>query len=312
MTYIRDLKENQTIMEHYYCQEKMLCKAKSGKDYLSLVLRDKTGTIGGKVWEITPDSVYPFEAGDMVKVAGHVSEFKGEKQLNIQKIRKSLDSEVNVAEYSPTTEKSIEEMLGQIDDWKAQVQNPYLRQVLEAFYGLSSPYADKIRVYPAAKTIHHSQVGGYLEHVTSVTKIALFLSEQYKNIDQDLVVTACLLHDIGKLRELEPMPSAAYTLEGQLLGHIAMGYQMVHDFIATVPDFPKELGIKLEHTILAHHGKLEFGSPKLPMLKEALIVHLADDVDAKLKQVEEFMEHDTTEGDFTARNYIMERNFYKG
>ena len=160
--------------------------------------------------------------------------------------------------------------------------------------------------------MHHNFVGGFLEHVTSVTRLADFLAQSYHPVNRDLIITAALLHDIGKLWELNPMPAGDYSMEGQLLGHIMIGYDMVRDAIRDIADFPPELALQLEHIILSHHGELEFGSPKVPMTMEAMVIHLADNTDAKMKMVEEFLKNDQNSGEWTDYNRYLSRTFYKG
>lgn len=311
MNYIQNLREGQKVIEHYLCKEKALFHTKAGKSYLSLTLQDKTGTISAKVWEINTQ-IGEFSKGDFIKVDATITSFQGEPQMNIQRLRKSEPGEYNPADYSPSTQKDINEMYRQILDWTASIRDPYLKKLLEAFYQKDPVLKERIRLHPAAKSVHHNFVGGYLEHVTSVTRLAEYLAGQYGPVNRDLVVTAALLHDIGKLWELNPMPAGDYSTEGQLLGHIMIGYDKIRDEAAKISGFPQELLLELEHIILSHHGELEFGSPKVPMTLEAMIIHLADNTDAKLKMVEEFLKNDQTEGEWTEYNRFLSRNFYKG
>ena len=203
-------------------------------------------------------------------------------------------------------------MYQEVTQWIQKVSEPHLAQLLYHFYRDDEKLAQRIRIHPAAKSVHHNFVGGFLEHVTSVTRLADFLAQSYHPVNRDLIITAALLHDIGKLWELNPMPAGDYSMEGQLLGHIMIGYDMVRDAIRDIADFPPELALQLEHIILSHHGELEFGSPKVPMTMEAMVIHLADNTDAKMKMVEEFLKNDQNSGEWTDYNRYLSRTFYKG
>lgn len=311
MQYIKELQEGQRVVAHYLCKDKAMFRTKAGKNYLSLVLQDKTGTVSAKVWEINVQ-IGDFAKGDFIKVDAQVTSFQGEIQLNVQRLRRSEPGEYNPADYSPCTEKNIDEMYQSVLNWIRGIKDGYLRKLLEAFYIDDAQLVARIRQHPAAKSVHHNFVGGYLEHVTSVTRLAEYLAGHYSPVNRDLVIAAALLHDIGKLWELNPMPAGDYSMEGQLLGHIMIGYDKIREQTGRIPGFPQQLSLELEHIILSHHGELEFGSPKVPMTMEALIIHLADNTDAKLKMVEEFLKNDQTEGDWTEYNRYMSRTFYKG
>ena len=311
MQYIKDLQEGQRVVEYYLCKDRAMFRTKAGKNYLSLTLQDKTGTISAKVWEINMQ-IGEFAKGDFIKVDAQVTSFQSELQLNITRLRRADAGEYNPADYSPCTEKNMDEMYQQILSYISQVNDRYLRQLLDIFYKNDSELVAKIRIHPAAKSVHHNFVGGYLEHVTSVAGIAEYLAGKYSPVNRDLVITAALLHDIGKLWELTPMPAGDYSMEGQLLGHIMIVYNKIHEAAGKILGFPAQLLLELEHIILAHHGELEYGSPKVPMTMEASIIHMADNTDAKLKMVEEFLKNDQTEGEWTDYNRFMGRNFYKG
>ena len=311
MEYIRDFQDGQRIIGHYLCKEKSMFRTKAGKNYLSLVLQDKTGTVTAKIWELNVQ-IGEFAKGDFIKIDAQVNTFQGDLQLNIQRLRKSDEGEYDPADYSPASERDPDTMYQEVTQWIQKVSEPHLAQLSYHFYRDDEKLAQRIRIHPAAKSVHHNFVGGFLEHVTSVTRLADFLAQSYHPVNRDLIITAALLHDIGKLWELNPMPAGDYSMEGQLLGHIMIGYDMVRDAIRDIADFPPELALQLEHIILSHHGELEFGSPKVPMTMEAMVIHLADNTDAKMKMVEEFLKNDQNSGEWTDYNRYLSRTFYKG
>lgn len=311
MEYIRDFQDGQRIIGHYLCKEKSMFRTKAGKNYLSLVLQDKTGTVTAKIWELNVQ-IGEFAKGDFIKIDAQVNTFQGDLQLNIQRLRKSDEGEYDPADYSPASERDPDTMYQEVTQWIQKVSEPHLAQLLYHFYRDDEKLAQRIRIHPAAKSVHHNFVGGFLEHVTSVTRLADFLAQSYHPVNRDLIITAALLHDIGKLWELNPMPAGDYSMEGQLLGHIMIGYDMVRDAIRDIADFLPELALQLEHIILSHHGELEFGSPKVPMTMEAMVIHLADNTDAKMKMVEEFLKNDQNSGEWTDYNRYLSRTFYKG
>lgn len=311
MTYIKEFQDGQRIIGHYLCKEKSMFRTKAGKNYLSLILQDKTGTVPAKVWELNVQ-IGEFDKGDFIKIDAQVTTFQGDIQLNVQRLRRSMEGEYDPKDYMPCTEKDIPAMFQEIQHWIDSLRDPHLKKLLCHFYREDPELMARIQAHPAAKSVHHNFVGGYLEHVTSVTRLAEYLAGQYRPVRRDLVVAAALLHDIGKLWEINPMPAGDYSTAGQLLGHIMIGYEEICKVISQIPGFPTKLAVELEHIILAHHGELEFGSPKVPMTMEAMIIHIADNADAKLKMIEEFIKNDNSNGEWTEYNRFLSRPFYKG
>ncbi|MBQ7065161.1 MAG: HD domain-containing protein [Firmicutes bacterium] len=308
---ISDLREGNSARGYYLCKEKQLLKSKAGKNYLSLTLQDASGSINGKVWDLNV-RIGEFDKGDVVLAEGSIVTFAGDLQMNISRIRRCEAGEYDMADLTPSTDKDRDQMYRRILEWIDSLSKPYYQKLLNAFYRDDARLVDKIKQHPAAKSVHHNYLGGYLEHVTSVTDIAVHLAGLYENVDLELVITGALLHDIGKLWELNPMPLGDYTNEGQLLGHVMIGYAKVGEKLRLVPDFPRGKAVELEHIILSHHGELEFGSPKVPATMEAMIIHLADNSDAKLKLIEETLKTDRAEGDWTEYNRFLSRTLYKG
>ena len=286
MQYLRDIKENERVVEHYLCKQKQTLKTKSGKDYFSLKMQDKTAVVDAKVWDINED-IGDFDEGDVIKIDAFVQLYHSEPQLKIARIRKSEDGEYDMKEYLPSTEKDIDELYGKLLDFIDSMSQPHLRRLLELIILDHEIISKAIASHSAAKSMHHSYLGGLLEHTVSVAEICDFMSSRYKFVNRDLLITAAILHDIAKIFELSPMPSNNYTDDGQMLGHIYMGAELVSQECAKIPDFPHTLQSLLKHAILAHHGEYEFGSPKLPMIMEAHILHQADNMDAKAKVYED-------------------------
>ncbi|MCF0136446.1 MAG: HD domain-containing protein [Lachnospiraceae bacterium] len=310
MRYIHDLTEGQHIIEFYLCRERQTLTAKNGKDYVKMTLEDKTGSINAMVWDLSyiADN---FAKGDIVKVDGKVQSFNNAMQINILRIRKARENEYNVSDFYHTSrvpsEVLYERALGMIE----QIRDEALRRLVFYFYRDNARLAAKLKEHPAAKSIHHGYIGGLLEHSTSVASIALSYRDIYPQLDQDLLIAGGLLHDIGKLEELQPLPSGDYSDAGRLLGHITIGYRMVYEQGVKMADLSTGKLTALCHMILSHHGKLEFASPVVPSTMEAIALNLADLADSQLKLMEDAIRLDTTEGNWTAYNRALERYIYK-
>ena len=306
MHYIEDLKENEHIVEHYLCKQKQSLKTRSGKTYLSLRLMDKTGTIDAKVWEMHND-IQNFEEGDMVKIDGSIVTFQNELQLKINKLRKSREGEYIAGNYIPMTDKDIDSLYAEVQDIIKSITHPQIRQLLEAILVDDKARAEAYKSRSAAKYMHHAYMGGLLEHTLAVANICDYMGGRYKHINRDILMAGALLHDVGKIYELSEMPINDYTDDGQMLGHIVMGCEMVSHAVAKIPDFPHELASMIKHLIISHHGEYEYGSPKLPCTAEAILLHYADNMDAKLKTFEEAFDNDKTPGPWTGYNKALNR-----
>ena len=286
MKYIETLREGERIQEIYLCKQKNSLLTKAGKPYDNVILQDKTGTLNAKIWDPSSQGIEEFEALDYVAVNGDVTSFMGALQLNVKRVRKVSEGEYDPADYLPVSEHDAAQMMTSLQSYVASVQNPYLKQLLAAFFE-DADFTARFEKHSAAKTVHHSFVGGLLEHTLSVTINCDFFAKRYPVLNRDLLITAAICHDIGKLSELSDFPQNDYTDEGQLLGHIVMGADMVSEKIRGIDGFPKQLRNELLHCILAHHGELEYGSPKKPALAEAMALTFADNLDAKMETVKE-------------------------
>jgi len=287
MRYIKDLYEGEMFSEVYLCKQTQTLKTKAGKSYMSLTLQDKTGFVDAKIWDLG-SGIGHFEAMDYIKVDAEVTSFQGSLQLKLTRVRKADEGEYSIDDYMPCSEKDIDAMLREIRSIAASVKEPHLKQLLAEFFE-NKAFLELFRKHSAAKSVHHAFIGGLLEHSLSVTQVCEFFAQHYPILNRDLLVTAAMFHDIGKLKELSDFPENEYTDEGNLLGHIYMGTEMISRKIEAIPGFPKTLAAELKHCILAHHGELEFGSPKKPALCEALALSMADNLDAKMETLRELL-----------------------
>ena len=306
MRYISELHEGGRIQDVYLCKYKQSAVTKNGKNYETVTLQDRTGQLDAKIWDPTSDAIGEFEVLDYIYVAGTVSSFNGSLQASLKQVRKADPGEYIPADYLPVSKKNTRAMYQELLDFAGGVTNPYLSKLLKAFFIEDKEFISSFAKHSAAKTVHHSFVGGLLEHTVSVTHFAAFLADAYPIINRDLLITAALLHDI----ELSFFPMNEYTDDGQLLGHITIGAEMIHDKASQIEGFPELLETKLKHCILAHHGEYEFGSPKKPAIIEALALNLADNADAKLETMTEALENAGSE-DWLGFNRFFDSNLRK-
>ena len=289
MHFIGELREGERINEIYLCKQKQTALTKAGKPYESLVLQDKTGTLDAKIWDPSSQGIEECDALDYVNVMGDVTCFQGALQLNIKRLRKASEGEYEPKDYLPVSEYDVEEMYGELQGYVKGLTNPYLKKLAGGLFLEDAAFAKRFKFHSAAKSVHHGFVGGLLEHTLSVTKLCAFFAERYPILNRDLLITAALFHDIGKLEELSAFPANDYTDAGQLLGHIMIGAEWVGEGIRSIEGFPVVLENELKHCILAHHGELEYGSPKKPALVEAMALSFADNVDAKMETMREIL-----------------------
>lgn len=310
MRYISDLKDEETIVGHYLCKKKQTLKSRVGKNYISLILQDKTGTINAKVWELN-NQIQSFEENDFIKIEGTVLTYKDELQMTIRKIRRSQEGEYEPMDYIPSTDKNIEDLFKGIINIINSLENIYIKTLLENIYIKNDELRERFKIHSAAKSMHHNYMGGLLEHTLSIAEICNFLASHYPYTNRDVLIASGIIHDIGKMFELSPFPNNEYTDDGQLLGHIVIGAELITSESAKIEGFPEQLKSLLKHSILAHHGEYEYGSPKRPKTLEAFIVSCVDELDAKLKMYEEAIISDTTSGNWVGYNKMLARNIRK-
>lgn len=309
--YVNELEPNQVITASFLVNAKEIRQKKSGELYLSLLLGDRTGELDAKMWDNVAEVIDSFDRDDFVKVKGLIQVFHNRPQLTIHKVRRMDDSEIDYADYFPSSRRDPAEMWAELCATVDRIGNPHLRGLIQAM--LADPdIAARYRRAPAAKQIHHAYLGGLLEHVLSLCKLARLMADHYPNVDYDLLLTGVVLHDIGKIYELNYERGFSYSSDGQLLGHISIALRMVADQLRGLPDFPARLRSLVEHMILSHHGHLEFGSPKLPLFPEALLLHYIDDMDSKMECMRALIENDRqVEGCFTTYSGSLERSALK-
>lgn len=288
MYYINELHEGESFREIYLCKQCQVLQSKVGKNYMALSLQDKTGTVDGKVWDIN-GAIGHFEPMDFICVDCKVVMFQDKPQLNITRIRKANEGEYDPVNYMPSSQRDIAEMYKELLGFGAQIREPHLAALFKAFFADDQEFIKKFKSHSAAKAVHHGFIGGLLEHTLSVTKVCAAFADNYPLLNRDLLLSAAVFHDIGKVKELSEFPENDYTDEGNLLGHIVMGVEMIGEKIRNIDGFPEILAQELKHCILAHHGKFEYGSPKLPAIAEAMALHFADNLDAKLETMKELI-----------------------
>lgn len=313
MRYIETLREGERIQEIYLCRQRTTAMTKTGKEYENVILQDKTGSLDAKIWDPHSMGIDEFDALDYVEVNGDVTVFNGQTQLSIKRARKISETDVDPTNYLPCTNKNIDEMMMELTKFIAGVNNPYYKQVLTKLFIDNTEFAEAFKKHSAAKSVHHGFIGGLLEHTLSVAKMCDFFAKQYPILNRDLLMTSAICHDIGKVYELSDFPMNDYTDAGQLLGHIVMGSEMLGKIMDSIPDFPIKLKNELKHCILAHHGELEYGSPKKPALIEAMALNLADNADAKIETMTELLNSNSSASSdqWLGYNRLLETNVRK-
>jgi 3'-5' exoribonuclease len=299
--------ENKIITSSFVVASKQVKAKKNGEPFLALVLADRTGQIEAKMWDNVDEFIDAFEQDDFLKVKGLVNKYKNRFQLTIHKLRRMEEAEIDFTDYLPKTTKDIGELWRELAETVGTFQNPHLKALVESFMA-DAEIAERYRNAPAAKTLHHAYIGGLLDHVVSLFRSCDLMCRNYPQVNRDLLLTGAFLHDIGKTQELAYNRAFSYTTRGQLLGHMIIELEMLQAKLAKLPDFPAELKILLEHLIISHHGQYEFGSPKLPMFPEALMLHYLDDLDSKMEAMRAHFEREAgLEGPWTSYNASLGR-----
>jgi 3'-5' exoribonuclease len=274
--------DNETITSYFVLSSFQVRERKQGGQYLALTLVDKTGVMEARMWEEFAEVVASCTEGCYVKAQGQISKYQSRFQITLQKLRFAASSEVDPADYMPATQFDVDEMWTELRGYVEAFGNAELRRLVFAFLD-DEAIGPAFRSAPAAKRLHHAWLGGLLEHVLMLVRVCRATAPFYPEVDPDLLVTGAILHDIGKVRELHWSSSFGYTLEGQMIGHISIAQGMLREKLKEIAPFPEKLAVLVEHMILSHHGKYEFGSPKLPMTPEALLLSALDDLEAKFQ-----------------------------
>ena len=311
MRYIESFREGMHVSDVYLCKNRQVCLTKSGKEYGNVILQDKTGTIDAKIWDLNSPGIGNFESMDYVFIDADVTVFQNSNQLNIKRARKAEEGEYVPGDYLPVSTKDIGLMYEELLGFIRSLKNPYLKKLLESFFVEDAAFAKAFQFHSAAKSVHHGFVGGLLEHTLSVVKLCDYYAGYYPLINRDLLLTAAMFHDVGKTKELSASPENDYTDDGQLLGHIIIGTEMISERMKTIPGFPEKTATELKHCILAHHGELEYGSPKKPAIIEALALNFADNTDAKMETMIEVLRGAGDNSGWLGFNRLMDTNIRK-
>ena len=294
--YVSELGADQSIVTYFLVCGKELCSSAKGRKWLQLELGDKTGVIFGKMWDGFESAAATVSPDDVVKIQARSKTYNGKLELTVEKIRRAEPEEYDLEDLIPHTEKSIGELKKKLADYLAGVRNPWIAQLLDAV--MDDPrVAGRFERAPAAKVMHHAYVGGLLEHVVSLCGLCRAMAEHYPELDGDVLIAAAVLHDIGKLDEMSYERAVQYTPEGELLGHILIGYELVSRKMDGIEGFPEELKTLVLHLIASHHGHYEFGSPKLPMTREAVVFHYLDELDSRMGAIRRGLEAPAAEGE---------------
>lgn len=309
MRYLKDLREGDMLSETYLCKNKQVLQTKAGKSYYSMILQDKSGTMDGKIWDLNP-GIEHFEAMDYIRVDAQIVSFQNALQMNIRRVHKCHEGEYDQKEYMPSTDKDVKELYQELNGYIKSMKNEYLKTLAENYFITDKEAAKAFANHSAAKAVHHGFIGGLLEHTVGVTRMCDYIAKNYPVVNRDLLLTAAMFHDVGKVQELSTFPENDYTDAGQLLGHIYIGAELVGKLASEIPEFPEKLKHELIHCILAHHGELEFGSPKKPALVEALALSMADNLDAKLETMTELF-NGTEEKGWLGYQKLFESNVRK-
>lgn len=307
MKYIKDYKDGDRVFDIYLCKFKQSAVTKNGKAYDNVILQDKTGTIDAKIWDPNSAGIGEFDSLDYIEVYGEVNSFQGALQVNVKRVRLCQEGEYDPADYLPVSSKNIDEMYHELTGIIQRIENPYLKMLMEDFFVRDTDFIKAFKASSAAKSVHHGFMGGLLEHTLSILKLCEYYCSTYPMLKKDLLMSAALCHDIGKTKELSLFPENDYTDDGNLLGHIVMAVEMLNDKIREIDGFPESLATELKHCILAHHGELEYGSPKKPALMEAVALNLADNTDAKMQTFTELL-MSTAETGWLGYNRLFESN----
>lgn len=309
-TFVKDLTADQSITTFFLVHEKEIRNTAGGKPYLRMELGDRSGTVEARMWEQFEVPAKDVGRDDFVKVQARVEIYRNRPQLSLQQFRLARPEEIDIADYLPHTRHDIEELWKHLLGYVEEVKNPWLKHLVTRI--LDDPgIAARYRRAPAAKVMHHAYLGGLLEHVVGLCGLAKLVAAHYQELDVDLLLTAAILHDVGKLDELCYERSVGYTTEGQLLGHIVMELQTVVKAMDAIDGFPEKLKTVVQHILISHHGQYEFGSPKLPMIREALVFHYLDDMDSKVAAVRAALAVQSGEEDWSVYSGALGRKFLR-
>jgi 3'-5' exoribonuclease len=309
-SFVSDLGADQTITSYFLVNEKEIRNSRAGKSYLRLDLGDRSGTIEAVMWDQFEGSAKDISRGDVVKVNARVESYRNKLQLTLQQLRLAKPEEVELADYFPHTKEDVGKLWAQLLEFANSIENPWLKKLVNGIIG-DPATAARYKRAPAAKVMHHAYLGGLLEHVIGLCGLAKQVAAHYPELNADLLLTVAILHDVGKLDELCYDRAIGYTTEGQLLGHIVMELETVSKAMDAIEGFPANLKTVVQHLLISHHGQYEFGSPKLPMIREAMVFHYLDDMDSKMAAVRAALATESGDDEWSAYSAALGRKFLK-
>jgi 3'-5' exoribonuclease len=308
--FVSDLTGEQTITGFFLVHAKEIRNTREGKPYLRLELGDRTGTIEARMWTRFELPTHDIARDDFVKAEGRVELYRDKPQLALLQVRKAKPEEIELADFLPHTREDVEKMYAQLLEYGKSIKNPWLQKLVQGIF-TDPAIAPRFKKAPAAKVMHHAFLGGLLEHVVGLCGLAKQVAGHYPELDLDLLLTVAMLHDVGKLDELCYERAIGYTTDGQLLGHIVMELETVLRAIDKISEFPPELKTVVQHLLISHHGQYEFGSPKLPMIREALVFHYLDDLDSKMAAIRAALATESGDDDWSAYSGALQRKFLR-
>jgi 3'-5' exoribonuclease len=309
--YVRDMGPGTRVDDLFVLAERVLSHKKDGNPYLNVVLADRSGQIKGVVWDNVTGIAAAVQAGDIVRVGGNVSEYRGVPQLVVRAMTAVDAGQVDAADFLPATDLDVDQLFERLRNLTGSIQTPWL-QALFADFWADADFVARFKCAPAAKMMHHAYIGGLLVHCLSMAVLADKLAAHYSGVDRDLLIAGAVLHDVGKVREFDFTTSIDYSDEGRLLSHIVIGLEMVDQRLQKIADVPAEQANLLKHLIVSHHGAPEFGAVEPPKTIEAVLLHYIDELDSKINAIRDFMAQDPSDQAWTAYHRVLGRHFYRG
>ena len=309
---VAELKPGQEVDQVFLIRAKQLRQARNGSLYFQAELCDSTGSLPARMWDASEVLLEALGETNFVRVRGRVEVYRDRPQLILASIRPAPQDEIDLERFLPHSPGDPAERLAHLMDLTETIRNPHLRALIGTFFS-DEGFVERFQRCPAAVSYHHPTIGGLIEHTTSVVELAELVCRQYPQLNRDILLVGSILHDIGKTRELAYQEAFSYTVHGELVGHVVSGVLMIEDRVQALTDFPEDLLDELRHIILSHHGEYEFGSPKLPMTREALALHYLDNLDAKMEAITRALEAENVgDEDWTERLRMLQRRFYRG
>jgi 3'-5' exoribonuclease len=309
--YVRDIVAGDGFSDVFVLTEKSMAHKRDGNPFLTLVLADNSGQIKAVVWDNVAQIASAANAGDFVRIKANAGEYRGMLQLVVKSMDGVPATDVTPEDFLPSSARDTEKMFERLKTLTDSITSPELRALMDACWN-DADLVQRFKRSPAAKKMHHAYLGGLIEHTLSMALLADKVAGHYNGVDRDLLIVGAVLHDIGKIRELTYDVNIDYTDEGRLLSHIAIGLEIVHAKIQSIPGFPSEQTALIKHMIVSHHGAREFGSPEPPKTIEAVLLNYIDEIDSRVNGIREFMANDDPDASWTAYHRLLERQFYKG